>query len=57
MMKLLKFFVLSIYIINLQLLKSDDKIKIGISTFLSGGAASSFGIPLKKGLEFMFNPR
>ena len=54
-MKLLKFFVLSIYIINLQLLKSDDKIKIGISTFLSGGAASSFGIPLKKGLEFMFN--
>ena len=32
-----------------------DEIKIGISTFLSGGAASSFGIPLKQGLEFMFN--
>ena len=29
-----------------------DEIKIGISTFLSGGAASSFGIPLKQGLEF-----
>ena len=54
-MRLLKLFALCIYIINLPLLKSDDKIKIGISTFLSGGAASSFGIPLKKGLEFMFN--
>ncbi|PPR26733.1 MAG: hypothetical protein CFH34_00755 [Alphaproteobacteria bacterium MarineAlpha9_Bin4] len=35
-------------------LKAEDEIKIGISTFLSGGAASSFGIPLKQGLEFMF---
>ena len=34
---------------------AEDEIKIGISTFLSGGAASSFGIPLKQGLEFMFN--
>ena len=36
------------------LLKSQDSIKIGVSTFLSGGAASSFGIPLKESLEFMF---
>ena len=36
------------------LLKSQESIKIGVSTFLSGGAASSFGIPLKESLEFMF---
>ena len=34
--------------------KADNEIKIGVSTFLSGGAASSFGIPLKQSLEFMF---
>ncbi len=46
------FLILIFLIINN--LKSEDKIKIGISTFLSGGAASSFGIPLKQGLDFMF---
>ena len=46
-------FLILIFLI-LNNLKSEDKIKIGISTFLSGGAASSFGIPLKQGLDFMF---
>ncbi len=46
-------FFIFIFIITFSL-NAKDEIKIGISTFLSGGAASSFGIPLKQGLEFMF---
>ena len=44
--------ILSLFFIGSS--KAKEEIKIGISTFLSGGAASSFGIPLKQGLEFMF---
>ena len=54
MIKVLKYnFFIFIFIITFSL-NAKDEIKIGISTFLSGGAASSFGIPLKQGLEFMF---
>ena len=45
--------ILSLFFIGFS--NAKDEIKIGVSTFLSGGAASSFGIPLKQGLEFMFN--
>ncbi len=34
---------------------SKDTIKIGIPTFLSGGAASSFGIPIKDSLALIFD--
>ena len=54
MIKIKKFVLLILLIFNFNFIKADE-IKIGISTFLSGGAASSFGIPLKQGLEFMFN--
>lgn len=54
MIRFLKYnFFIFIFIITFSL-NAKDEIKIGISTFLSGGAASSFGIPLKQGLEFMF---
>ena len=53
MIKNKKIVLLILLIFNLSFVKADE-IKIGISTFLSGGAASSFGIPLKQGLEFMF---
>ena len=55
MMSLVKLFVLLFFSYTSNFLKAEDEIKIGISTFLSGGAASSFGIPLKQSLEFMFN--
>ena len=42
------------FLFNSSILKASEDIKIGVSTFLSGGAASSFGIPLKQGMEFMF---
>jgi branched-chain amino acid transport system substrate-binding protein len=51
--KIKKIILLILLIFNFSFIKADE-IKIGISTFLSGGAASSFGIPLKQGLEFMF---
>tara|TARA_Y100000589_G_scaffold324351_1_gene360403 strand:- start:1830 stop:3110 length:1281 start_codon:yes stop_codon:yes gene_type:complete len=54
-MKTIRNIFLSFLLINSFILKADDSIKIGVSTFLSGGAASSFGIPLKDSLEFMFN--
>ncbi len=55
-MKLLKVVFISIFFtVNTLNVLAEDTIKIGVSTFLSGGAASSFGIPLKKGLEFIFN--
>ena len=54
-MRLVKLFVLLFFYYSSSFLKAEDEIKIGISTFLSGGAASSFGIPLKQSLEFMFN--
>ena len=54
-MRLIKLFVLLFFSYTSSFLKAEDEIKIGISTFLSGGAASSFGIPLKQSLEFMFN--
>ena len=47
-------FVVIFFLLN-SIFYAKDEIKIGISTFLSGGAASSFGIPLKQGIEFMFN--
>ena len=53
MIKIKKILLLTVLAFNFYNLKADE-IKIGISTFLSGGAASSFGIPLKQGLEFMF---
>ncbi len=53
MIKNKKIVLLILLIFNFSFVKADE-IKIGISTFLSGGAASSFGIPLKQGLEFMF---
>ena len=53
MIKIKKIVLLILLIFNFSLIKAAE-IKIGISTFLSGGAASSFGIPLKQGLEFMF---
>ena len=53
MIKIKKIILLILLIFNFSFIKADE-IKIGISTFLSGGAASSFGIPLKQGLEFMF---
>ena len=53
MIKIKKIVLLILLISNFSFIKADE-IKIGISTFLSGGAASSFGIPLKQGLEFMF---
>ncbi len=46
------FFIL-VFTFSLNI-KAKEEVKIGVSTFLSGGAASSFGIPLKQGLEFMF---
>jgi branched-chain amino acid transport system substrate-binding protein len=54
-MRLIKLFVLLFFSYTSSFLKAEEEIKIGISTFLSGGAASSFGIPLKQSLEFMFN--
>ena len=53
MIKIKKIVLLILLIFNLSNIKANE-MKIGISTFLSGGAASSFGIPLKQGLEFMF---
>ena len=53
MIKNKKIVLLILLIFNFSFVKADE-IKIGVSTFLSGGAASSFGIPLKQGLEFMF---
>ena len=53
MIKIKKIVLLILLIFNFSNIKADE-MKIGISTFLSGGAASSFGIPLKQGLEFMF---
>ena len=53
MIKIKKIVLLILLIFNFSFIKADE-MKIGISTFLSGGAASSFGIPLKQGLEFMF---
>ena len=53
MIKIKNIVLLILLIFNFSFIKADE-IKIGISTFLSGGAASSFGIPLKQGLEFMF---
>ncbi len=54
-MKLIHKFILCLLIVfNAHYIKAEEEIKIGVSTFLSGGAASSFGIPLKQGLEFMF---
>ena len=50
----IKYILFFLILVSNANLKSKDEIKIGISTFLSGGAASSFGIPLKQGLEFMF---
>ena len=50
-----KILLLILSLLFAQLSFGKEEIKIGISTFLSGGAASSFGIPLKQGLEFMFN--
>ena len=55
MSKIKKLFLIILSIIFIKQASAKDEIKIGISTFLSGGAASSFGIPLKQGLEFMFN--
>ena len=49
-----KLFII-LYLLLISSSNAKDELKIGISTFLSGGAASSFGIPLKQGLEFMFN--
>tara|TARA_B100001989_G_scaffold253354_1_gene240349 strand:- start:2759 stop:4039 length:1281 start_codon:yes stop_codon:yes gene_type:complete len=51
--KIKKIVLLILLIFNFSNIKANE-MKIGISTFLSGGAASSFGIPLKQGLEFMF---
>lgn len=53
MIKVKNLFLLIFIITNFSFLKAEE-LKIGISSFLSGGAASSFGIPLKEGLEFMF---
>ncbi len=53
MIKIKKIVLLILLIFNFSNIKANE-MKIGISTFLSGGAASSFGIPLKQGLEFMF---
>ncbi len=53
MIKIKKIILLILLIFNFSNIKANE-MKIGISTFLSGGAASSFGIPLKQGLEFMF---
>ena len=50
----IKYILFFLILVSNANLKSKDEIKIGISTFLSGGAASSFGIPLKQGLDFMF---
>mgnify|MGYP001181792237 FL=1 len=55
MLKIKKILLVIIFLFHIQSSFAKDEIKIGISTFLSGGAASSFGIPLKQGLEFMFN--
>ena len=55
MLKIKKYFLVITTLLYIQSSLAKDEIKIGISTFLSGGAASSFGIPLKQGLEFMFN--
>ncbi len=54
-MKFSKITIILFFIYICSFVKAKDEIKIGISTFLSGGAASSFGIPLKQGLEFMFD--
>ena len=54
MFKIKNYFLIIITLLFIQSSLAKDEIKIGISTFLSGGAASSFGIPLKQGLEFMF---
>jgi branched-chain amino acid transport system substrate-binding protein len=54
-MNFFKLFVILFFSYTSSFLKAEEEIKIGISTFLSGGAASSFGIPLKQSLEFMFN--
>ena len=53
MIKIKNIILLILLIFNFSNIKANE-MKIGISTFLSGGAASSFGIPLKQGLEFMF---
>ena len=53
-MSFFKLFFLLLFTSTSSLLKAEETIKIGVSTFLSGGAASSFGIPLKQSLEFMF---
>ncbi|MDC0651675.1 ABC transporter substrate-binding protein [Alphaproteobacteria bacterium] len=49
-----KLFFIIFFSYSINIIKAEE-IKIGVSTFLSGGAASSFGIPLKQSLEFMFN--
>ena len=54
MFKIKDCFLIIIASLFIQSSLAKDEVKIGISTFLSGGAASSFGIPLKQGLEFMF---
>ena len=54
-MSFFKLFFLLLFTYTSNFLKAEEEIKIGVSTFLSGGAASSFGIPLKQSLEFMFN--
>ena len=51
MQKFCKIFFILIFTINIKTSNSEDQIKIGISTFLLGGAASSFGIPLKQGID------
>ncbi len=50
-----KLFFIIFFSYSINIIKAEEEIKIGVSTFLSGGAASSFGIPLKQSLEFMFN--
>ena len=50
-----KLFFIIFFSYSINIIKAEEEIKIGVTTFLSGGAASSFGIPLKQSLEFMFN--
>ena len=54
--KPMKIFIFNIIFLFILISKvtSKDIIKIGIPTFLSGGAASSFGIPIKQSFQLMF---
>ncbi len=54
--KIFKFLITTnVYLVLISSVIAKDSIKIGISTFLSGGAASSFGVPLKESMELILD--